>query len=175
MERECEASMKQAVFLFALLMGTWLLLSGHFEPMLVTYGVLCSAGVVALGARLRIVDAEALPVDLALRFPSYLPWLFKEVVLSNLAVARVILDPALPIRPRVLRVTASQESTIAQVVYANSITLTPGTITLDVRNGQLLVHALTDHSARQLLGGEMDRRVARLEARSSGLQPGSAS
>lgn len=167
--------MKQAVFLFALLMGTWLLLSGHFEPMLVTYGVLCSAGVVALGARLRIVDAEALPVDLALRLPSYLPWLFKEVVLSNLAVARVILDPALPIRPRVLRVTASQESTIAQVVYANSITLTPGTITLDVRNGQLLVHALTDHSARQLLGGEMDRRVARLEERSGGLQPGSAS
>jgi multicomponent Na+:H+ antiporter subunit E len=155
--------MKQPVSLFVLLMGVWLLLSGHFEPTLVIYGLLSSAAVVGLGLHLRIVDSEALPIHLAGRMLFYLPWLFKEIVLSNVAVARVILDPRLPIRPRLLHVEASQDSEVAQVIYANSITLTPGTITLDVRDHKLLVHALTRESAEGLLTGEMDRRVARLE------------
>ena len=155
--------MKQALILFAHLMLVWLLLSGHFETALVTYGVLSAVVVVALTAHLRILDSEALPVHLGIRPFLYLPWLFKEIVLSNIAVARVILDPQLPIRPRILRVRASQRSDVALVIYANSITLTPGTVTLDVRNGEFLVHALTDESAEGLLTGEMDRRVAWLE------------
>ena len=155
--------MKQALILFAHLMLVWLVLSGHFETTLVAYGVLSAVLVVALMAHLRILDSEALPAYLGIRPFLYLPWLFKEIVLSNIAVARVILDPRLPIRPRVLRVRASQRSDVAQVIYANSITLTPGTVTLDVRNGEFLVHALTDESAEGLLTGEMDRRVAWLE------------
>jgi multicomponent Na+:H+ antiporter subunit E len=158
--------MKQAIPLFVLLVGVWLLLSGHWEPTLVGYGLLCAAGVVALSLHLGIVDSESVPVSMALPTLLYLPWLFKEIVLSNLSVARVILDPRLPIRPRLLRLEMSQVSEIAQVVYANSITLTPGTITLDVREGHVLVHALTEDSAAGLLGGEMDRRVARVEAAS---------
>lgn len=158
--------MKQALVLFAHLMLVWLFLSGHFDATLITYGVLSCAFVVALMAHLRILDEEALPVHLGLRPFFFLPWLFKEIVLSNIAVAKVILDPKLPIRPRILRVRASQRSDVAQVIYANSITLTPGTLTLDVRNGEFLVHALTDESAEGLLSGEMDRRVARLEGSS---------
>jgi len=159
--------MKQAVSLFVLLIGIWLLFSGHYDATLVSYGVLSCAVVVAISMRLGIVDTEALPRHLALRILLYLPWLFKEIVVSNIAVARVILDPSLPIRPRVLRVRASQSSEIAQVIHANSITLTPGTITLDVRGGNLLVHALTQESAEGVLSGEMDRRVTRLEAPAS--------
>ena len=157
--------MKQAPLLFAPLMAVWLLLSGHFETTLVAYGVLSAVVVVALMAHLRILDSEALPVHLGFRAALYLPWLLKEIALSNIAVARVILDPQLPIRPRILRVRASQRSDVALVIYANSITLTPGTVTLDVRNGEFLVHALTDESARGLLTGKMDRRVARLEGK----------
>jgi len=155
--------MKQALILFAHLMLVWLFLSGHFDATMITYGVLSSAFVVWLMAHLRILDSEALPIQLGIRPFLYLPWLVKEVVLSNIAVARVILDPKLPIQPRMLRVRASQKSDVAQVIYANSITLTPGTVTLDVRNGEFLVHALTNQSAEGLLSGEMDRRVARLE------------
>jgi multicomponent Na+:H+ antiporter subunit E len=155
--------MKQALILFTHLMLVWLLLSGHFDMALISYGVLSSVLVVALMAHLRMLDAEALPAHLGIRPFLYLPWLLKEIVISNIAVARVILDPRLPIRPRLLRVRASQRSDVAQVIYANSITLTPGTVTLDVRNGELLVHALTEESAEGLLSGEMDRRVAWLE------------
>ena len=161
--------MRQALILFVHLMLVWLLLSGHFDPTLITYGALSSAFVVALMAHLRILDSEALPMHLGIRPFLYLPWLIKEIVLSNIAVARVILDPKLPIQPRMIRVKASQKSDVCQVIYANSITLTPGTVTLDVRNGEFLVHALTDDSAAGLLSGEMDRRVAWLEGTRAGV------
>ncbi|MCR9095315.1 MAG: Na+/H+ antiporter subunit E [bacterium] len=155
--------MKRAIVLFAALYGTWLLLSGHYTATLMIYGALSCAAVVAIVMHLGIVDDEAVPTQLGPGHVFYLPWLAKEIVLSNLSVARVILSPSLPIRPRILQVEASQASDVAQVIYANSITLTPGTVTLDVRDGKLLVHALTSDSAEGLLSGEMDRRVAALE------------
>lgn len=155
--------MKRAIVLFAGLYGTWLLLSGHYTATLMTYGALSCAAVVAIVMYLGIIDDEAVPIQLGPGHVSYLPWLVKEIVLSNLSVARVILTPSLPIRPRILQVEASQKTDVARVIYANSITLTPGTVTLDARDGKLLVHALTSDSAEGLLSGEMDRRVASLE------------
>ena len=159
--------MKRSLVLFVNLMAVWLLLSGHFDATLITYGVLSCIGVVALMAHLEILDREALPWHLGLRFFLYLPWLLKEVVLSNIAVAKVILSPSLPIHPRILRIAANQKTQVGQVVYANSITLTPGTVTLDVRDGHFLVHALTTESAEGLLTGEMDRRVAHLDEKAA--------
>ena len=156
--------MKRSLILFVTLMIVWLLLSGHYNAALVTYGVLSCLGVVALMVHLHVLDEEALPTHLGFRALIYLPWLFKQIILSNLAVAKVILSPKLPIHPRILRVAASQKTHVGQVIYANSITLTPGTVTLDVRHGNFLVHALTTESAEGLLSGEMDRRVAHLEA-----------
>jgi len=155
--------MKRALILFVALFASWLLLSGHYDATLVTYGALSCALVVGLVAHLGILDVEALPVHLGIRPFLYVPWLMKEILLSNLAVARVILDPRLPIQPRILSVEASQKTEVGRVTYANSITLTPGTVTLDVRDGKLLVHALTTESAEGLLTGEMDRRVSRFE------------
>jgi multicomponent Na+:H+ antiporter subunit E len=155
--------MKRALVLFIALYAIWLLLSGHYNATLMTYGALSCVGVVALVAHLGILDGEAMPVHLGLRPFFYVPWLMKEVVLSNISVARVILNPKLPIHPRILRVTASQKTEVGQVIYANSITLTPGTITLDARDGIFLVHALTADSAAGLESGEMDRRVTHLE------------
>ena len=159
--------MNRSLVLFINLMVVWLLLSGHFTSTLITYGVLSCVGVVALMAHLEILDREALPWHIGLRILLYIPWLLKEVVLSNWAVAKVIVSPSLPIQPRILRVAASQKTHVGQVIYANSITLTPGTVTLDVRAGRFLVHALTTESAAGLLTGEMDRRVARLEEKAA--------
>ena len=159
--------MERSLVLFSHLFVVWLLLSGHFTATLIGYGALSCLAIVALMAHLRILDHEALPTHLGLRPFFYLPWLFKEILLSNLSVARVIVDPKLPIHPRILRVTADQKTHAGQVIYANSITLTPGTVTLDVRDGKFLVHALTTHSAEGLLGGEMGDRVTHLEAKAA--------
>jgi len=97
------------------------------------------------------------------RFFGYIPWLLWQIFKSNLEIARIILARRMPVSPRLLRVRASQRTAVGQVIYANSITLTPGTISLDLRDGQILVHALTKESAAGVEGGEMDRRVSRLE------------
>lgn len=148
--------------LFLGLLGLWLVLSGHFGPLLVTFGVLSALFVVVVALRMDVVDREAQPVQLTLATARYWPWLGGQVVLANLDVARRILDPTLPIQPTVARVPASQRDTLGRVVFANSITLTPGTVTLEVEDDAIEVHALSRAAIEDLQGGEMDRRVSEM-------------
>lgn len=144
----------------------WLLLSGHFTPFLVTIGALAAVAIVALGRRMAVIDREGHPVHLGLRVFGYWPWLFKEMAKSAWDVARIIVDPALPIHPTMVRVRPTQKTVVGVVTYANSITLTPGTLSVDVNRDEILVHALMREGAAALLAGEMDRRVTRFEAAS---------
>jgi multicomponent Na+:H+ antiporter subunit E len=86
-----------------------------------------------------------------------------EIVKSSFDVARRVLSPSMPISPTVFEVDTSQHTMVGRVVYANSITLTPGTVTLDVQGDRLRVHALSRDTIDYLLSGEMDRRVTRAE------------
>ena len=142
----------------------WLLLSGYFTAFLMIVGVACAIGVTLLARRMAVVDHEGHPIHLSWRVIGYWPWLFKEIAKSAWDVSRIILDPRLPISPTLLRVITSQKSTVGVVTYANSITLTPGTISVEVGEGEILVHALTHDGAQSLQEGEMDRRVRRFEA-----------
>ena len=141
----------------------WLLLSGYFEPFLLAAGIGSAIAVVWLAHRMEVIDREGHPIHLAWRTPMYWPWLLKEIVKSGLEVSRIILDPRLPVSPELVRVKTSQKTSVGVVTYANSITLTPGTISVDVRQGEILVHALTRAGAEGLLEGDMDRRVTRFE------------
>ena len=98
----------------------------------------------------------------------YWPWLAWEIVKANIDVARVILDPKIPITPKVLNINTLQVTELGHVFYANSITLTPGTVTLGLENGALEVHALTPAAIEGLLSGEMDRRVHAVEGFADG-------
>ena len=159
----------RTIFLSAWLVFTWLLWSGHSEPLLLAFGALSVGIAVLLALRMDLIDAESEPYHLGLRPLLYIPWLLWEIAKANLHVARVILTPSLPIRPRLLRIRARQETDLGRVIFANSITLTPGTVTLDVRDQTLLVHALTRHSADGLLNGGMNDHVAWLEGAESDL------
>ena len=158
-------SVWRALSVWATLLAFWLLLSGIYTPFLIAAGVGCALAVTALAARMRLIDHEGHPIQLCLRaFCWYWPWLVKEIVKSAWQVARVILDPKLPIAPRVVRFRPSQRSDVGLVIHANSITLTPGTICIEASADELVVHALTEEGAASLVtGGDMDRRVARLE------------
>jgi len=141
----------------------WLVWSGHFEPLMLGYGAVSCALVLWLSLRMKLIDPESAPHHLLGGMLLYIPWLLLEIAKANLHVARVILTPSLPIQPRVIRVQATQRSELGNTIFANSITLTPGTVTLDVRGGSILVHALTDHAAAGLADGVMDARVSRVE------------
>jgi len=156
--------LKRALSLFLLLFAFWLLLSGHYDFWFIGLGFISSASAVFLARRMGIVDAEGLPLDLVPGLLRYAPWLFGTVIQANFDVARRILHPRLPITPTVIRVPAEQRTAPGRVSYANSITLTPGTISLEVSDDEIEVHALSVDAAEDLQSGEMGRRVVALEA-----------
>jgi multicomponent Na+:H+ antiporter subunit E len=151
------------VALAASLFVFWLLLSGIYTPFLVLAGLGASIAVALLARRMEITDREGHPIDLALAALAYWPWLLKEIVKSGWQVSRIILDPRLPISPTLVRFKPSQKTTVALATHANSITLTPGTITVEADSEEFLVHALTREGAVSVAGSEMDRRVSRLD------------
>lgn len=143
----------------------WLLLSGFFTAFLVSSGLGCAIAVVWFARRMEVIDQEGHPIDLSLwALLSYWPWLALEIFKSAWAVTRIILDPRLPISPTLTRFAPSQKTDLGLVIHANSITLTPGTISVRVEHDEFLVHALTrDGAAGCTTGCEMDRRVAAME------------
>jgi multicomponent Na+:H+ antiporter subunit E len=150
-----------AVALFAF----WLLLSGMFTPFLLAAGAASAVAIALLSRRMEIADREGLPLHLTLAALTYWPWLAKEILKSGWQVARIVVDPRLPVSPALVRFKPSQHSTLGLVTHANSITLTPGTVTVEAGHGEFLVHALTQEGADGLAGSEMDRRVSRFEGR----------
>ena len=112
---------------------------------------------------MEVVDRETYPVHLSVILPRYWLWLFKEIALANIDVTKRILAPNLPINPQLFRVKATQHNELGKVIFANSITLTPGTVTVDIDGDEFLVHALSDATKDDLETGEMDRRVTELE------------
>lgn len=141
----------------------WLALSGHYSAFLVAAGAGSAIAVVWLASRMELADREGHPVHFTMAAFTYWPWLAKEILSSGLQVSRIILHPRLPISPTLVRFKPSQTSTVGLVTHANSITLTPGTITVEATHDSFLVHALTRAGAEGLEGSEMDRRVSRLE------------
>jgi multicomponent Na+:H+ antiporter subunit E len=149
--------------LAGLLFAFWLALSGHYTPVLVTVGAACAVACVFAAIRMRAADPEGHPIELFWGAITYFPWLFREIVKSGWSVTKVILDPRLPVSPTMTVVQASQKTPAGMATYANSITLTPGTITVGVNGSEFTVHALVRDGAIDLEGGGMDRRVSQFE------------
>ena len=145
----------------------WLLMSGHYDSgLLLSLGAASIVGVALLVTRMQLPDREGAAFHIVPRLLFYLPWLVVEVFKSNLAVARVILSPRLPIRPQVVDFHGHQKTDLGRFIYANSITLTPGTITVRLDADGFRIHALTREALDGTEEGEMDRRVCRLEGAS---------
>ena len=162
--------MLHALGLWLFCLGLWLLLSGYFDvPLLLVFGALSCALAVFIAWRTEVIDPEEKPLRLRLNahILTYWPWLLWQVVLANLDVAKRILDPKLPISPTLIELKPSQHSDLGRVIYANSITLTPGTVTVALSGDSLTVHALTRSGAEDLQKGDMDRWVAVLEKEST--------
>lgn len=158
--------MLHALGLGLALAALWLLLSGYFIPLILGLGAASIVLVVLIARRMDVVDHEGQPLHLSWRIVFYWFWLLKEIVMSALHVAGVILRRDMPIRPAMLDIKATQKSEIGHVIYANSITLTPGTVTVALEGNNLAVHALTQDTADGLLSGEMDARVTAIEGTS---------
>jgi len=147
----------------SLLFLIWLLLSGFLKTNLLVLGLLSSGLVSLLAIKLGLLSEHSQRLRINLRLPRYLPFLLKEIWLSNLHVAGLILNPKLPIQPQTLRYQAQQKTESGLAVHGNSITLTPGTISVDIKDKEILVHALSDTTAEGVRAGSIDQQVCKLE------------
>lgn len=154
------------VLIVLALYAFWLALSGHYEPWFNISGLVLAAAVLAFCWMKGITDAEGFPVGLIPRGFVYWPWLLWQIVKSGARVTRLILDPRLPISPTLVRVDALERTSVGLTTYGNSITLTPGTLTIEITESghALWVHALERESAEGFADDEMNRRVAWFEA-----------
>ena len=152
--------------LFVILFVGWLLMSGHYNGLLIGLGVASCALCAWLSLRIGATDSEGLPIHLFSRLLPYLTWLIGEIISSNIATAKIILRGTAD--PEIFEVPANQATSAGLANYANSITLTPGTVTVDIEEAKtgtsrFLVHALHPQFGDDVRGGDMDRRNCDLE------------
>ncbi len=159
--------LRNNLVLFVLLFGLWLLMSGHYDFFHTSIGFLCSILIVVLNARLNkyffIQDKlwECAPLRIG-RLLFYIPWLIWQIVIASLQVAGVVLRRRMPVNPSLLRFRTKLPTQAARVILANSITLTPGTITLLLEGDEYLVHSLIDASHSGIVDGTLPGEVAKL-------------
>jgi multicomponent Na+:H+ antiporter subunit E len=159
--QQSKLALRNFTITFFILFTFWILLSGKFDYFHITLGVICSLLVAFLSHNLlffniRLGDARTR----ARRFIEYLPWFLGQIFSANLHVAFLALSPKMPIDPQIIRFKTKLESDISYVALANSITLTPGTITVDIKDGEFFVHAIDKKVAYDLDTGEMEDRIA---------------
>lgn len=155
--------MRHKISLSIILLVFWLLNSGHYNYLILALGAASIAIVVLIAHRMDVVDHESQTIHLSLEYPRFGLWLIKEIVVANLTVVKHIWLGNKTITPTVKVIKASQTTDVGKVIYANSITLTPGTVTLGLVNDEIMVHALIQENIVALESGDMDSRVSRLE------------
>ena len=155
--------MRHTIFLSLILAVFWLLNSGHNTALMLSLGGISIALVLYIAHRMDVVDHESQPLHLTLQLPGFYAWLIKEIILANFLVVKHIWLGNRTISPALMTIKASQKTDIGKVIYANSITMTPGTVTVNLEGDQFMVHALLRESIEELEAGEMDRRVTQLE------------
>jgi multicomponent Na+:H+ antiporter subunit E len=149
-----------------LLMGLWLIMSGRFYPEPIIYGAISVALVIWLNRRVShipMADGSALTGQgiKVLRWFGYMTWLVWQIIKSGVYVAYVVLNPKL-LNPRIVRFKTNMPAPLAKVILGNSISLTPGTLTLDIYKDYFTIHALVAEMADDVISGEMEARVAEL-------------
>lgn len=137
----------------------WFMLSGHTETLLIVLGILSSLLSVYLARRMDLIDHESYPFHLSTRLLRYYPYLAKEIIIANIDVIKRIIKPGQTISPQVFTLPVSKQTNLSKVIYANSITLTPGTVTLDLSGDELKIHALSKEGAEELQKGQMAKAV----------------
>ncbi len=151
------------------LFALWMLMSGLFEPLVVGLGAASVIVTVYVVRRMDALDGDQIAVGLSpLRFARYLVWLMVEIARANWIVSKTILSRDMPIRQHLFTVPSTQKCDLGQVIFANSITLTPGTITVETEGDHFLVHAVSYSSDDPAALAEMDARVTATETGGAG-------
>ncbi|MFW5815914.1 MAG: Na+/H+ antiporter subunit E [Wenzhouxiangella sp.] len=154
--------MRNILFLTFTLAGLWLAISGVYKPVIFILGGASLMLVVWIALRMKIVGDEHNPLVFSWRLPVFWLWALGQIIQANLHVARLVFSPE-KISPRIVSVPVPHKSSLGKVVYGNTCTLTPGTVTLGLDRDQLVAHALDRQSAQSLVSGRLADKICWLE------------
>jgi len=154
---------RHTINLFLTLAVFWLLNSGHYSTLILLLGTASIVLVLIIVHKMDVVDQESLPLYFPRNIFSYYLWLIKKIIQANITVVKHIWLGNNSISPILKKIKISQKTDVGKVLYANSITLTPGTLSIDLVGDEIIVHALLYQDVESLRAGEMDRRVSKLE------------
>jgi len=157
---------------FLSLMAFWLIMSGFFDILHISYGIVSVAVVLAVNFKLKTHRFFEDEMDdlLHLRFGNvivYIPWILLQILKSGFHVAFIILRPSTPVQPALLKFRVDLPSAHAKMILGNSITLTPGTLTIDIKGNEFTVHALSETSYAGIVNDAMPRKVRGLFVKDS--------
>jgi len=143
-----------------LLFILWVLLSGHLSPLLLCLGVASVALTILLATRMRIIDHESYPIQISAKLPFFYVYITWEIIKANIQVIRSILtNDGKTITPQLAEIPLPQKTDLSRVIYANAITLTPGTVSVELKKDKILVHALNKEGIEDLLNGDMAKAI----------------
>ncbi|WP_051569154.1 Na+/H+ antiporter subunit E [Alkaliphilus transvaalensis] len=156
---------KSSLLLIILLFVFWLILSPALSLETVVLGLIASLGVVIFNLDLSFDENETsfYSIKGIIKLISFIGILLIEIVKANIGVAKIVLSPKMPISPTFVKVPLTLKKEMNRVLYANSITLTPGTLSVDINEDEILVHALTQEYADGMKGNILEKYITRLE------------
>ena len=148
--------LKYGVLLFVF----WFLLSGHTEPLLLGLGIASVMLTLFLMHRMDVIDHESYPFHISAKLPGFILYILREIVKANIdVIKRIMMWKRKSISPQLVQLPLPQKTDLGRVIYANSITLTPGTVSVELSEDEITVHALTREAAEELASGEMANAI----------------
>lgn len=150
--------LRYGLVLTVALVAIWLGLSGYFKPMLLSLGAISVGLVLFLCARMGIIDRQTAPYMTTPQTLVYFFWLFGEIVKANVQVVKAVLSPDLNISPTLTKIPLPNDAELSKTMFANSITLTPGTVSVEIEEDHILVHALLEEMSQPADFNEMALR-----------------
>lgn len=153
--------LKRFISLYILLLSFWLLLSTSTYWFHISFGLISILLVSLFTYDMVYVNENGKDnFKKIFRFFIYLPWIIYQIIIANIDVAKRALDPRMPIDPGLITFNTFLKTDLSKTTLANSITLTPGTVTVDIDGDEFLIHAITKEAGDDLLEGTMEKKVA---------------
>ncbi len=155
------------IAIFLILFGTWMVFSGLFDAFHLTLGAISCLVVTLISSSFFFEDREAgvgQRLQQILRIPGYLLWLLYQIALSNLHILKLALTPGdlKGLDPSLVRVKTKLKTDFGKYALANSITLTPGTITIELDEDELLIHSISEHTKSGVEDDSMEQKISKV-------------
>lgn len=150
---------KHTIGLAALLFSLWLSLSGQLNALMLSLGLASTLLIVFIANRMDVVDGEKYPTHMNTLLLRFWMVLFREVIISNIDVLKRIFKPGKNISPQLFELPLTHKSDLSRVIYANAITMTPGTVSVKVNKETITVHSLSIEAANDLCSGRLAKAV----------------